>query len=338
MTIGWSIVGIGHFADHAIGPAMGRAADTKLTAVCSRSMERARIFSEKHGAQRAYDSFEKMLKDPEVDAVYIAAPNHLHAPLTVQAAEAGKHVLCEKPMAVTVAEGERMIEACEKHGVKLGVGYPNRYHPAHIEANRWIDSGRLGEITLVRAQFCRGFSRGMWKGWKNDPALAGSGALAGQAIHPIDLLRFLLKSEVKEVRALTDEELPHRPVDDMVYAILRFENGVDAVVISGMLAPRSDDEVTLYGTQAKLACKDTFFAGETTMGELLVKGDTLQAKMSFSNDHPTQARSAWVIEAFNKCIQENAALSISGYNGLQMIKVATAILESSRQGKAVRIR
>jgi hypothetical protein len=74
------------------------------------------------------------------------------------------------------------------------------------------------------------------------------------------------------------------------------------------------------------------------MGELLVKGDTLQAKMSFSNDHPTQARSAWVIEAFNKCIQENAALSISGYNGLQMIKVATAILESSRQGKAVRIR
>ena len=338
MTIGWSIVGIGHFADHAIGPAMGKATDTKLIAVCSRSMERARIFSEKHRAQRAYDSFEKMLGDPEVEAVYIAAPNHLHAALTVQAAEAGKHVLCEKPMALTVAEGERMIEACDKHGVKLGVGYPNRYHPAHIEAARCIDSGMLGEISLARAQFCRGLSRGLWKGWKVDPALAGSGALAGQAVHPIDLLRFLLKSEVKEVRALTDEEPPHRLVDDMVYAILRFENGVDAVVISGMLAPRSDDELALYGTRAKLACKDTFFAGQTSMGELLVNGDTLQMRMSFSNDHPVHARSAWVIEAFNKCIKENADLSISGYNGLQMVKVATAILESSRQGKAVQIR
>lgn len=337
-TIGWGIVGIGHFADHAVAPALGHAADTKFIASCSRSLERAKAFSERHGAKRAYDSFEKMLDDPEIDAVYVAAPNHLHAPLTIQAAQAGKHVMCEKPMALTVEEGERMIEACERHNVKLGVGYPNRYHPAHLEALRCLTSGMAGEISLATAHFCRGGSRGSWKGWKADPVLAGSGAIAGQAVHPIDLLRFLLKSEVKEVRALTDEEPPHRLVDDMVYVILRFENGVDGVVVSGMLAPRSDNQLVIYGGKAKVTCKDTFVPKEKSLGELVVAGDALQMNMKFSNEQPLRARSAWVIDAFNRCLKDNSDLSTSGRNGLQMVKIATAILESSQKGKAVQIR
>jgi len=335
MPIGWGIIGIGEHADLVMSSAISKAANTKLVAVCSRSLERAKSFAAKHGVERAYDSLEKMLEAPELDVLYIATPNSLHVEQTIQAARAGKHVLCEKPMALTVPDGERMIQACTDNKVKLGVNFQNRYHPAHIEARHLIQSGAIGEISVAKAQFCVGAFRGYWSGWRNDPSMAGSGALGGAGVHPIDLLRFLLASEVEEVRALTDEEPPRYPIDDMVYVILRFENRVDAVVISGILVPRSDNDVVLYGSEAKITCKGTI--GMSLEGELLVEGESLDMKMNFPTAEPVPALYISVIEAFNKCIAENTEPNISGYDGLQMVKVADAILQSSRQGKAIKI-
>src|ERR1700675_2994914 len=172
MTMRWGIIGAGEIAARAMAPALNRAAATKLTAIYSRSMDKAQAFAGRFKAARAYDSLEKMLADPELDAVYIASPNSLHAAHTIQAARAGKHVLCEKPMAIAVADGERMIEECKRSNVKLAVVYQNRYHPAHFEARRHIESGALGEIHFASAQTCRGFERGgHWSGWRIDPAM-----------------------------------------------------------------------------------------------------------------------------------------------------------------------
>ena len=111
MTIRWGIVGAGEIANRGMAPALNKAADTELAAVQCRTMDKARAFAEKHKAAKAYDSLEKMLGDPDLDAVYIATPNSLHAANTIAAAKAGKHVLCEKPMANTVRDAEAMIEA-----------------------------------------------------------------------------------------------------------------------------------------------------------------------------------------------------------------------------------
>jgi len=337
MTIGWGIIGIGAHAERALAPALNRAANTKLVAVCSRSMERAQNFAAKHKAERAYDSLEKMLEDPDLDVLYVATPNGLHAQQTIQAAEAGKHVLCEKPMAITVADCEAMIEACNKNKVKLALDFQNRYHPAHVEARRYIQSGMIGEIYVAKAQYCHGRFRGYWqgRGWRNDPNTAGSGSLAGTAIHCVDLLRFLLDSEVKEVRALTDEEPPRYPVDDMVYVIITFENGARGVVISGILAPRSDDDVVVYGSKAKITGKGT--VGMPLRGELLVEGDSLNVRMTFPTDDPVPANYVYLVEAFNKCIEDNTESEVSGYLGLQMVKITNSILESSHQGRAIKV-
>jgi len=338
MTIGWGIVGTGTHASNVTAPALTSVTNTELVAVCDINMELAKECAAKNGVERTYDSLEKMLEDPELDVVYIATPHNLHAQQTIQAAEAGKHVLCEKPMALTVSDGEHMIEACDKNNVKLGVSFPERYHPAHIEARRYIQSGIVGEINVVKAQYCRGLSRGAWRGWRSDPSIGGAGALYGTGLHPIDVLRFLLDSEVEEVRALTDEEPPQYPVDDMVYVIIKFENGVHGMVLTGILAPRSNNDAVLYGSKAKITCRGTIGAPMTgNLGELIVEGESVNAKMDFPTDNLLTYRMVRVIGAFNRWIEDDVEPSISGSNGLQMVKIGNAILESSRQGKAVKI-
>ena len=116
MPLGWGIVGIGSHADRFVAQAISRTPDTQLVAVCSRDIGRAQAFAAKHHANRAYDSLDQMLKDPALDVLYIATPNKLHLEQTVAAARAGKHVFCEKPMALTVAECEKMIRVCEDVG------------------------------------------------------------------------------------------------------------------------------------------------------------------------------------------------------------------------------
>ena len=163
---------------------------------------------------------------------------------------------------------------------------------------------------------------------------AGGGALMGTGLHPIDLMRFLLDSEVEEVQALCDPKTPDT-IDEMVYAILKFQNGVHGVIISGFIAPRSDDDVVLYGDKAKVTCKGTI--GMPLQGELLVEGDFINLKMAFPTKEPLLGNYIRVVEAFNRCIEENTESDITGYNGLQMVRIANAILESSRRGKAVKL-
>ncbi len=338
MVLRWGIIGAGEIAGRSMGPALNRAANTRLAAVYSRSMDKAQAFAAKHKADKAYDSLEKMLADRELDVVYIATPNSLHASQTILAAQAGKHVLCDKPMALSVPDGERMIAACNKNNVKLGVVFQNRYHPAHFEARRHIQSGALGDIDLASAQLCRGFARGThWSGWRIDLGMTGSGAIVAQAVHPIDLLRFLLDSEVEEVQAMTDEAPPERPVDEMVYSVLKFRNGVHATVVAGTLAPRYDNDVLLYGAKAKVTCKGTLGVPlKDRTGELTVESDSVEMKMTFPLNS-AQDKMVRLVEDFNKSVMQDTELGVSGYNGLQMIRIATALQQSSRQRKAVAI-
>ena len=128
--------------------------------------------------------------------------------MLLMAAAAGKHILCEKPMATSVRDAEAMIDACDRAGVRLAVMYQNRYHPAHIMARQYISEGRAGAIDYASAQLCRGRAWDQRGSWRTDPSVSGSGAIVAQAVHPIDLLRFLMDSEVESVSAMTDESAP----------------------------------------------------------------------------------------------------------------------------------
>ena len=146
MALGWALISTGKHADALIAPAIGLAEDTQFVAVYSREQERAEAFASKHGAQIASPSLETLVADSRVDAVFIASPNFLHASYTRIAAQAGKHVLVEKPMATRVAEAVEMVRTCRSYGVHLGVGFHLRHHPGHQEARRLIADGALGIV------------------------------------------------------------------------------------------------------------------------------------------------------------------------------------------------
>ena len=337
MTIGWGIIGVGSIVEHQIAPALSKAANTKLVAICDSDVTKVKNFAAQHDVEGAYDSYDKMLKDPQLDVVYIGTPNHLHAQQTIMAAEAGKHVLCEKPMALTVADCEHMIEACEKHNVKLAIDFQNRFSPAVVQARRLIADGEVGEIVVVRAQGCH-FAAELSQApnypgagrWRMNAATAGAGALMGVGVHYFDLLRYILSSEVEDVIAVCEPQ-GTGVLDDMEYAILKFANGTRGLVITGVRVPRSDNGIVLYGMKAKVTCK--VYRGQD---ELLVEGDSINERASYpSPDSPR--RYTVVIEHLNKCIAEDTEPISSGRDGLEMVRITDAILESSRTRKAVKI-
>ena len=141
MALGWALISTGKHADAFIAPAIGLAEDARFVAVYSREQERAEAFACKHGAQVASTSLEALVADSRVDAVFIVSPNFLHASYTKIAAQAGKHVLVEKPMATRIDEAVEIIRTCRSHGVHLGVGFHLRHHPGHQEARRLIAEG-----------------------------------------------------------------------------------------------------------------------------------------------------------------------------------------------------
>ncbi|NLE76737.1 MAG: Gfo/Idh/MocA family oxidoreductase, partial [Chloroflexi bacterium] len=166
--IRWGVIGAGGFADARSIPGLKQSQSAHLQAVMVRDASRAAALAQKHGAHEAYDTVEALVASPNVDAVYVCTPVDLHPDHVEMAAAAGKHVLCEKPMALTVAQCQQMIETCRRHGVQLAVGYMVRYRPHCQMARRLIDQGRLGRIVAGRAQTV------LWHApsptaWRHDP-------------------------------------------------------------------------------------------------------------------------------------------------------------------------
>jgi len=338
MKIGWGVIGTGRFVKRFMGSAINQSSRSNFIGVYSRSMEKAEAFAKEFGVKHAYNSLEMMLKDPEIKVIYIASPNNLHMKQTILTAKAGKNIFCEKPMALTVEECEAMINICEKNNVKLGLNFQNRFHPAHISARDYIKSGNIGKLFVAKAQYCHGSMEGRWQGWRNDPAATGAGALVGTGLHPIDLLHFLLDSEIKKVRSLVVNKTKHHQVDEMIYLILEFENGVDAVIISGILAPRSDNDAVFYGNGAKIICKNTIGYARNLEGQLIIEGDSVNIHKKFPFDMIGLCMKS--IEKFNDCIIDNKRPDegMSGQNGLKMVKITNAILKSNKEDRAILVK
>jgi len=334
MTVGYGIIGTGNFADEIIAPALKKTSNASLLAVYDSDIDKARTYALKHDLAQVSESLEALFRVAGLNAVYIATPHKYHAELCIQAARAGKHVICEKPMAFNVADAERMIAESEKNNIKLGICYNSRYHPAHIEARRLIQSGAAGDIRVATVQ---GGSFISFQGWRLDPSMAGSGVLTGPGVHCIDQLRFILDSEVIEVQAVLDMEPSHPGIEDMAYIILKFASGTRGVIITGIRIPRPDNHTVIYGNKSKIICQNTGGLLPHGIGELIIAGDTGTTTTSFPVAFPSLVKSISAIEAFNNWIEHDIEPYITARNGLEMVKITEAIMESGRTGKAVKV-
>lgn len=325
--LGWGILGVGTIANNAIAPAISALKDGRLVAVVSRDQERAGEFARKHGAQHAYSSYDEMLGNKEIDIVYVATPNALHAEQAIAAARAGKHVLCEKPLALTAVDAQRVVGECEKADVKLGTNFQTRHHAALVEAKRLIREGTIGDVVLVQIEV--GIGAIPLRGWRTDRSLAGLGAIYNVGVHAYDTLRYLLGSEAVEVTAMADVDRGSA-LEVLALTLFRFQNGTMAYVNANQKVPQHQPDIDIYGTQGRIVgfrCTRPFLDGELRV----VSSDGEQVTQYTSKDAFIRA-----IAAFNDAVLTDREPSASGLDGLRNVQLTEAIAKSMREGKHVR--
>jgi predicted dehydrogenase len=243
----WGILSTASIARHKVIPGIQRADRCRVVAIASRDMARATEVAREAGIPTAHSSYEALLADPGVDAVYIPLPNHLHAEWTIAAAQAGKHVLCEKPLALTSADAERMVEACDANGVRLMEALMYRQHPSWVAVRELVASGRIGRLTAVQSWFSY---------FNDDPAnirnvdAFGGGALFDIGCYCVNLSRMLFDGEPTRVESSIVRD-PASGVDVLTSGLLEFAGGVATFTCT--TRAEDDQRVHIYGTQGRIS-------------------------------------------------------------------------------------
>ena len=341
MSLGWGIIGIGSHADLKIAPAMKLVDNAELVAVYSRVQSRADSFAERHGAPAAYSNLDALLADPRVDAVFVASPNYLHASQTIRAASAGKHVLAEKPMATTVSDAAAMVDACRDHGVKLGMGFELRFHPAHLRARQLIDEGAIGRIRLAHGQWGRGNRgepehlprTGLREWWETPELIGDASVLVGLGVHVFDLYRFLLREEIVEVVALTDGQTAGQPLEHIATIALRMESGIIAQVMCGRMLPDTQNDLALYGSDGRIATKETIW--EARLGRMEVVGASTNESAVWEYDY--LANFVDELNDFRDALEHDRDPAATGDDGLHAAMITDAAIESAKTGRRVKL-
>jgi 1,5-anhydro-D-fructose reductase (1,5-anhydro-D-mannitol-forming) len=324
--LGWGIVGLGRIASTQIAPAIAKSGNGTLISVVSRDQGRAEDFARTHGAAKALDDYQKMLADPEVEVVYIATPNALHASQVVAAARAGKHILCDKPLATSVADAERAISECQTAGVRLGITFQTRNHEGLKEAAELVHSGRLGKPVIAEVQMSAG--RNLPKGWRTEPALAGVGTLNNIGVHCIDILRYLLGSEVAEVTALIDME-PGYEVDTTALVLLRFAGGALGYANANQSVPYARDDIVVYGSEGRVLARN--ISRPDRDGTLTIS--TAEGEREFAvNSHEAYLRT---VRNFADAVRAGRDPSPSGQDGLRSVEVTSAITQAISERRVI---
>lgn len=342
----WGVIGSGGIARRRTIPeGIARAANACLTAVYDIDAEVNRQVAEQYSA-RACGSVEELL-DADVDAVYIATPVDCHRGQTLQAAQAGKHVLCEKPLGLSVSEAEEMVEACRRAGVQLGVGLMMRFHAQHRAALEWARSGRLGTLVFGRGQLSCWYPP-IPGAWRQDPSRGGGGSLIDMGSHVVDLLEMFF-GPASAVACFVRNAVHDYPSEDSATVMLRFASGALGTVDAFYCIPdrSSANVLEIYGSRGSILARNTIGQGER--GEMSALLEESEAGYD-AQQHQRSAEGALIIapepinmyraeiEAFGAAVLEGKPVPVDGAAGLHSQKVMAACYESARTGRVVEIK
>lgn len=328
---GWGLIGTGRIAEDRILPAINSYAGNRLIGVVSREQARAQDFAKRFNAQHAYTHYQDLLRNPEVTVVAIHTPNALHAEQAIAAARAGKHVFCDKPMATSVADAERIVRECETAGVKLGVNFHNRFMPCFIETKRIVDSGEIGKVMMVQLEASAGpAALSVSASWRGDPALAGLGTSMNVGVHVYDILRYILSSEIVQVSAMFDAA--PGVMERVSLATFKFANGAMAQVNVNQTTPHPYNDFVIYGSQGRITGKA--LTRSRAGGELQV---ITSDGASRSSEFPAINAHAASVVGFSQALADDRVPSPSGIDGLRSVQLTDAMGKSAWEGVHVRL-
>lgn len=326
--LGVAICGLGKLSTDQIAPALMKTRHCRLAGIVTGTPAKAEAWKAKYGVPAgsvySYDTMDRMADNPDIDLVYVVTPNALHAQHTIQAAQAGKHVFCEKPLEISVERCQQMIDACRNAGRLLGTAYRCQYDPHHLECIRLVREEVFGKPTILQAGFA--IDVGAPDQWRLKRALAGGGALMDVGIYALQATRYLTGEEPIAVSAqqTTTDPVKFAEVDESVVWTTRFPSGVVAYCSTSYKAGRIQN-LRVNAERGWFELDPAFFYG----GNHGRRSDGKEIRF------PEIDLFAAELDDFARCIIERRPTKVPGEEGLRDVRIMQAIYESVRTGKTV---
>lgn len=319
--IRWGVLGVANIAVKKVVPAMQRGHLSRVVGIASRDLAKAQNAAAGLGVERAYGSYEEMLADPDIDAIYNPLPNHLHVPWTLKAAEAGKHILCEKPISLTAAEATQLIAARDRYNVKIGEAFMVHSHPQWLRARDAVRAGEIGELRAMQGFFSY-FNRDP-KNIRNIPEWGG-GAVMDIGCYPITMSRFIFGEEPRRVVSLIERD-PDMGTDRLSSALLDFPSGQAQFTCSTQLGPYQ--RMHLFGTKGRIEIEIPFNAPPDEPTRIFVNGKT--EEFPVCDQYTIQG------DLFSKAILEGGEVPTTLEDAVRNMTVIDAVFRSAETGRWV---
>jgi predicted dehydrogenase len=324
----WGVLSTSQFAQKLAVPAMQKGDWSDIRAIASRDKGSAEKVAHAMGIPKAYGSYEELLGDPEIEAIYNPLPNHMHVPWSINAAEAGKHVLCEKPLSVTVAEARDLLRVQEKTGVKIGEAFMVRTHPQWLRARELVRSGRIGQLRSV-AGFFSYFNRDA-NNIRNKYQVGGGG-LFDIGCYPITTSRLIFGEEPQRVVSLVERD-PEMKIDRLASVILDFPSGHAIFTCSTQVVPYQ--RMNLVGTKGRIEIEIPFNAPNDRPCRIFIDdGGDLSGKTISTETFPTCDQYTIQGDLFSRAIRENSEVPVPLTDGIKNMAVIEAAFRSAESGK-----
>jgi predicted dehydrogenase len=325
--IRWGVLGVAKIAVDKVIPAMQRGEHTSIVAIASRSLEKAKEAASRLGIERAYGSYEELVADPNVDAIYNPLPNHLHVPWTIRAAEAKKHVLCEKPIALSAAEAKTLLAVRDRTGVQIQEAFMVRTHPQWLLVRDLVRKGEIGKLRAIHGAFS--YSNRDPKNVRNIASIGGGGVY-DIGCYPITMSRFVFESEPLRVAALLERD-PEMQIDRLASAILEFEQGHALFTVSTQLV--AYQRMIYFGTSGRLQLEIPFNAPPDRPCRLLHdNGSDMFGTGTRVIDVPTCDQYTVQGDRFSKSILDGTPQPIPLEDAVANMAVLDAVFRAAERG------
>ena len=326
-TVRWGVLGAANIAIKKVIPAMQASGTTPVVAIASRDLAKSRAAAAELGIEKAYGSYEELLADPGIDAIYNPLPNHLHVPWSIRAAEAGKHVLCEKPVGLNTAEARLLLSVRDRTGVRIGEAFMARTHPQWQAVRELVDGGRIGEMRLITGHFSY---------FKDDPTNIrsrpefGGGALMDIGCYPVTLSRMIFGTEPRRVMSLIERH-PSLGVDRLTSALMDFPNGQAVFTCSMQLVPRQRMQV--MGTKGRIEVEIPFNAPPDEPCRLFVDdGSDMRGESVETILTPVVDQYALQAQLFAAAVRGRGEVPVSLEDAVRNMAVIDALFRSAETG------
>jgi 1,5-anhydro-D-fructose reductase (1,5-anhydro-D-mannitol-forming) len=326
----WGLIGASDIAKTRMIPAIRSLADSAITAVLSSSAERAKSYAAENTIPKTYHDLDDFLRDPDINVVYISTTNELHASQAIAAAKAGKHILSDKPLALTLADAEAMVNTAKEKGLVFGTNHHLRNAVTHRTMRRLIKEGAIGKPLAARV-FHAVYLPPRLQGWRLNRPEAGGGVILDITVHDADTLHFLLDDDVQDVVARSAQQgLSQGDLADVVMGVMHFRDGTLAMFHDAYTIKHTQTGLEVHGTEGSLMAKNVMT--QEPVGEVFLSRDGVVSEVALGTREDLYAH---IVRHFNDAVQGHGQPFVTGEDGIRSLAVGLAVQESAHTGRRV---